>query len=77
MAPPIMSPAKAEIRVSRVAVRREPSCKAPSSAAAMALGGASESLCRWIARAQSSNITSAAAGSSNALARSGIIAPTP
>ena len=46
MAPPINRPANAEISVSRVAIRIEPSRKASTSAAAMALGGASESLCR-------------------------------
>jgi hypothetical protein len=45
-APPIESPANAEISVSRVAVSIEPSWKASTSATAMALGGASESLCR-------------------------------
>ncbi len=75
MTPPIASPANAANSVSRVAVRIEPSAKAPTSAATMALGGARRIALQMRQRApRSSKASSAATGSTSALARSGITA---
>ena len=74
---PIASPAKAENSVSRVAARIERSAKAPNSAMTISLGGARLSLCRWVARAQTSNATSTASGSASALAELAVTARSP
>ena len=74
---PMASPAEAENNVSRVAARIERSAKAPKSAMTISLGGARLSLCRWVARAHTSNATSKARGSASALAESAVTARSP
>ena len=77
MAPPMKRPANADASVSRVALSNAPSPMAEPNAAAIALGGASKSLCRSTVRAQISSAASAATGSTSALMRSGIMPRTP